>query len=58
MIPIAMLASALPRAAELLGTGMDIAKGAADLASKVRDTTDAIKKVAGEAPKPLGPFNF
>ncbi|WP_156338338.1 hypothetical protein [Pseudomonas sp. MIACH] len=55
MIP---LLSAIPMAAKLLGTGMDIAKGAADLASKVMDTTDAVKKVAGEVPKPLGPFNF
>ncbi|MFL1476393.1 hypothetical protein [Pseudomonas grimontii] len=58
MNPISMVAGAIPMVAKLLGTGMDAAKGAADLASNVMGTTGAVTKVAGEALKPLGPFSF
>lgn len=58
MDPISMAAGAIPMVSGLLDKGLDVAKGALDLANKLADTVGKDAKVAGDAHQPEGKCNY
>ncbi len=58
MDPISMAAGAIPMVSGLLDKGLDVAKGALDLANKLVDTVGKDAKVAGDAHQSEGKCNY
>lgn len=58
MLPISLVSGAIPMLTGLLGKGVDLAKGAMDLAHNALGAVGEGSKIGGEEQQPQGPINF